>query len=289
MKNIFFLILSIVVLLLIPFSLAYLSSLNFISSIWESILIRSFILIIIIQIIVFIPSFIFKTEHYFDLTGGITFIIVILYAFYEKFQIIEFIDFRSVILVLFILIWSLRLSLYLFFRVKVGGDVRFIKIKKNFLRFMCAWIFQGTWVFICSFPVLIVLLNKPLENDLFLYVGIFFWVFGFLFEVIADRQKVIFNKTNKGKFISTGLWSFSRHPNYFGELVLWLGITIISLPTFSEFQYLGLITPIFIYLLLTKVSGVNLLEELAEKRWGNSKDYILYKNNTPVFFPRLFK
>ena len=289
MKNIFFLILSIVVLLLIPFSLAYLSSLNSISSIWESILIRSFILIFIIQIIVFIPSFIFKTEHYFDLTGGITFIIVILYAFYEKFQIIEFIDFRSVILVLFILIWSLRLSLYLFFRVKVGGDVRFIEIKKNFLRFMRAWIFQGTWVFICSFPVLIVLLNKPLENDLFLYVGIFFWVFGFLFEVIADRQKVIFNKTNKGKFISTGLWSFSRHPNYFGELVLWLGITIISLPTFLEFQYLGLITPIFIYLLLTKVSGVNLLEELAEKRWGNSKDYISYKNNTPVFFPRLFK
>ena len=289
MKNIFFLILSIVVLLLIPFSLAYLSSLNSISSIWESILIRSFILIFIIQIIVFIPSFIFKTEHYFDLTGGITFIIVILYAFYEKFQIIEFIDFRSVILVLFILIWSLRLSLYLFFRVKVGGDVRFIEIKKNFLRFMRAWIFQGTWVFICSFPVLIVLLNKPLENDLFLYVGIFFWVFGFLFEVIADRQKVIFNKTSKGKFISTGLWSFSRHPNYFGELVLWLGITIISLPTFLEFQYLGLITPIFIYLLLTKVSGVNLLEELAEKRWGNSKDYISYKNNTPVFFPRLFK
>ena len=289
MKNIFFLILSIVVLLLIPFSLAYLSSLNSISSIWESILIRSFILIFIIQIIVFIPSFIFKTEHYYDLTGGITFIIVILYAFYEKFQIIEFIDFRSVILVLFILIWSLRLSLYLFFRVKVGGDVRFIEIKKNFLRFMRAWIFQGTWVFICSFPVLIVLLNKPLENDLFLYVGIFFWVFGFLFEVIADRQKVIFNKTSKGKFISTGLWSFSRHPNYFGELLLWLGITIISLPTFLEFQYLGLITPIFIYLLLTKVSGVNLLEELAEKRWGNSKDYILYKNNTPVFFPRLFK
>ena len=289
MKNIFFLILSIVVLLLIPFSLAYLSSLNSISSIWESILIRSFILIFIIQIIVFIPSFIFKTEHYYDLTGGITFIIVILYSFYEKFQIIEFIDFRSVILVLFILIWSLRLSLYLFFRVKVGGDVRFIEIKKNFLRFMRAWIFQGTWVFICSFPVLIVLLNKPLENDLFLYVGIFFWVFGFLFEVIADRQKVIFNKTSKGKFISTGLWSFSRHPNYFGELVLWLGITIISLPTFLEFQYLGLITPIFIYLLLTKVSGVNLLEELAEKRWGNSKDYILYKNNTPVFFPRLFK
>ena len=116
-----------------------------------------------------------------------------------------------------------------------------------------------------------------------------FWIFGFLFEVIADRQKVIFNKTNKGKFISTGLWSFSRHPNYFGELVLWLGITIISLPTFSEFQYLGLITPIFIYLLLTRVSGVYLLEELAEKRWGNSKDYISYKNNTPVFFPRLFK
>ena len=254
-----------------------------------SILIRSFILIFIIQIIVFIPSFIFKTEHYFDLTGGITFIIVILYSFYEKFQIIEFFDFRSVILVLFILIWSLRLSLYLFFRVKVEGDVRFIEIKKNFLRFMRVWIFQGTWVFICSFPVLIVLLNKPLENDLFLYVGILFWVFGFLFEVIADRQKVIFNKTNKGKFISTGLWSFSRHPNYFGELVLWLGITIISLPTFSEFQYLGLITPIFIYLLLTRVSGVNLLEELAEKRWGNSKDYISYKNNTPVFFPRLFK
>ena len=101
-------------------------------------------------------------------------------------------------------------------------------------------------------------------------------------------QKTAFNKKNKGKFISSGLWSLSRHPNYFGEFALWTGLAIISISFLSGVMYVVLISPIFIYLLLNKVSGVNLLEDIAEERWGSEKEYQDYKKNTPVFFPKLF-
>ena len=114
------------------------------------------------------------------------------------------------------------------------------------------------------------------------------WITGFLFEVIADKQKSNFNELNKGKFISSGLWSISRHPNYFGELTLWLGITLASVSSFSGFQYIALVSPFSIYLLLNYVSGVNLLEDLAEKRWGKDPNYKKYKNETPVIFPKFF-
>lgn len=288
MKNNIYYIITILLLLFFSLSLGYLSSFDSVNYLFDSIIIKSLVLIFLIQFLVFIPSFIFKTEHYFDLTGGITFILVIIYALFDRINVFGSIDFRSLILSIFILIWSSRLSLFLFFRVKKTGDIRFVEIKKSFLRFLIAWIFQGCWVFTCSLPVLIVLFNEPLNIDYLLYVGIILWITGFLFEVIADKQKSNFNELNKGKFISSGLWSISRHPNYFGELTLWLGITLASISSFSGFQYIALVSPFSIYLLLNYVSGVNLLEDLAEKRWGKDPNYKKYKNETPVIFPKFF-
>jgi|TARA_B110000438_G_scaffold147741_1_gene142306 steroid 5-alpha reductase family enzyme len=288
MKNNISYIITTFLLLLYSILLAYLSSFSTVDNLFDSIIIKSLILIFLIQFLVFIPSFIFKTEHYFDLTGGISFILVIFYALYDQINILGFIDFRSLILSIFIIVWSSRLSLFLFFRVKKSGDIRFVEIKKSFLKFLRAWVFQGWWVFTCTLPVLIVLSNKPLNSDYLLYLGIILWIFGFLFEIVADKQKSNFNKLNKGKFISSGLWSISRHPNYFGELTLWLGITIGSLSSFSGFQFIAFLSPITIYLLLNYVSGVNLLEDLAEKRWGKDPKYIKYKNDTPVIFPKIF-
>ena len=241
-----------------------------------------------IQIIVFIPSFIFRTEHYYDLTGGITYISTVVIALILK-NSYQGIDLISLLLGSMVIIWATRLSSFLFLRVKKSGeDVRFKKIKHSFSWFLMTFMLQGMWVFMCILPALIVISSFNSEINNYAIVGSFVWLFGFLFEIVADNQKSNFNKLNKGKFISTGLWSMTRHPNYFGEFILWLGITIASLGYIDHYKYIVLLTPIFVYLLLTRVSGVNLLEEIGEKRWGNSKEYQKYKEKTPLFFPKLF-
>ena len=241
-----------------------------------------------IQIIVFIPSFIFRTEHYYDLTGGITYISTILIALFFKKSNLS-LDLISLLIGSMVIIWASRLSLFLFLRVKKSGeDIRFKKIKHSFSWFLMTFMLQGMWVFMCLFPALIVMSSYNSELNGFAVIGAVIWVFGFLFEVVADNQKSNFNKNNKGKFMSTGLWSVSRHPNYFGEFMLWLGITIASFGYIDNYNYIILLTPVFVYLLLTRVSGVNLLEEIAEKRWGNDKNYKEYKKRTPIFFPKFF-
>ena len=121
-----------------------------------------------------------------------------------------------------------------------------------------------------------------------LRIGFLIWMVGFGIEVIADNQKSQFKKDpeNKGKFISTGLWAYSRHPNYFGEITLWTGIFIICIPALQGWQWATIISPIFVYLLLTKMSGVNMLEEIADKRWGGQADYEAYKARTSVLVLR---
>ena len=241
-----------------------------------------------IQIIVFIPSFIFRTEHYYDLTGGITYISTVVIALILK-NSYQGIDLISLLLGSMVIIWATRLSSFLFLRVKKSGeDVRFKKIKHSFSWFLMTFMLQGMWVFMCIFPALIVISSFNSEINNYAIVGTVVWLFGFLFEIVADNQKSNFNKINKGKFISTGLWSMTRHPNYFGEFILWLGITIASLGYIDNYNYILLLTPIFVYLLLTRVSGVNLLEEIGEKRWGDSKEYQKYKEKTPLFFPKIF-
>ena len=246
------------------------------------------LIIYAIQLVVFLISYALKTEHYYDLTGGITYISVMVYALYQN--PLQSLDYRSIVLGSLILLWAIRLSSFLFMRVKkVGKDSRFDKIKTNFTRFMLAWTLQGFWVFMCTLPAITAIASESKEVDYFLIGGASLWVFGFLVEVISDRQKSKFNQDpkNKGKFISSGFWALSRHPNYVGEVLLWTGIAVISLPTFSGWQYLALISPVFTYLLLTRVSGVNLLEASADKKWGADKNYIEYKKKTSVFFPLL--
>ena len=276
------------IILFFCLTLCYLASENSIVFLGYPLMYQIFILTFLVQFIVFLPSYSYQTEHYYDLTGGITFISVILFSLYAKYITLG-LDLRSTIIGLMIVIWALRLSSFLFLRVKkVGEDVRFKEIKKSFSRFLLAFTLQGFWVFMCTFPALIVLTSSNFEVDIFLILGSSLWLFGFLYEVIADKQKSNFNIKNKGKFISSGLWSLSRHPNYFGEITLWTGITVISITVLSGFQYLALLTPLFIFRLLNNISGVNLLEDIGNKRWGSEKEYQNYIKNTPKFFPKIF-
>ncbi len=276
------------IILFFCFTLCYLASENTIVYLGYPLIYQIFILTFLVQFIVFLPSYYYQTEHYYDLTGGLTFISVILFSLYAKYITLG-LDLRSTIIGLMIIIWALRLSSFLFLRVKkVGEDIRFKEIKKSFSRFLIAFTLQGFWVFMCTFPALIVLTSSNFEPDIFLIFGSILWLFGFLYEVIADKQKSNFNIKNKGKFISSGLWSLSRHPNYFGEITLWTGITIISITVLSGFQYLALLTPFFIYRLLNNISGVNFLEDIGNKRWGSEKEYQTYLKETPKFFPKIF-
>ena len=246
----------------------------------------------IIQWIVFIPSFYFSTERFYDLTGSITYMIVIVTALYHKSEFIgSRSDIRSLLIAGFVIIWALRLGSFLFLRVlKDKEDRRFSEWKKNFHQFLRVWTLQGLWVFLTSVAAVTAITSrKIIEPDLFLYIGSFLWVFGFLFESIADYQKRKFRSENKNKFIQSGLWSVSRHPNYFGEIVLWFGIALIAFPTLVGPQYVSLISPLFVYLLLTRVSGVHILEKHADDTWGKKKDYKAYKEKTPVLFPKIFK
>lgn len=125
--------------------------------------------------------------------------------------------------------------------------------------------------------------------DVFAVIGLLLWAIGFAIEVIADRQKSAFraDPANRDTFISTGLWSRSRHPNYFGEILLWIGVAVITLPVLQGWQWVGLVSPVFVALLITRVSGVPLLEAKAEAKWGDQADYQEYRRTTPVLIPKL--
>lgn len=233
----------------------------------------------------FIPAALKQTEHYYDLVGGITYITTIVVAVLLSSEL----DLRATLVAAMVMVWSLRLATFLFRRIsKSGRDSRFDDIKKRPLRFFSAWTIQGLWVLLTAAAALAVItggVREPLEAVGI--AGIALWAIGFLIEIVADRQKSNFkdNPDNEGKFINVGLWAWSRHPNYFGEIVLWTGMAIVAVPVLQGWQWAALISPVFVTFLLTKVSGVPLLEEKADKRWGGQDDYEEYKRNTPVLVP----
>ena len=201
------------------------------------------------------------------------------------------VDGRSILLLVLVIIWALRLGIFLFRRIqKAKKDDRFDEIKPSFIRFLNVWTIQGLWVTLTMAAALVAITTTcRKELDLFALIGFLVWAFGFAIEVVADSQKSRFsaNPDNKGKFIQTGLWSRSRHPNYFGEIILWFGVAVIALPVLQGWQWVALISPIFVILLLTRVSGIPLLEKKADKKWGGHGDYEAYKKRTNVLIPQL--
>lgn len=240
--------------------------------------------------LMFIPSFIAKSEKFYDITGTLAYLslLTIVSALTVSLSGIPLSD-RSFLIIVLVSIWSLRLGFFLLYRIiQAGEDRRFRKIKVSFSKFFLSWSLSGLWVFITSANALAAIINNvPLKNDTVSYFGILLWAFGFLCESIADEQKRRFrNKPeNVNEFISHGLWRYSRHPNYFGEIVLWTGIALIAMPTLSGWQYSTLISPLFVFLLLTRISGINLLEDRSDKIWGHREEYKLYKQTTPVLVP----
>ena len=251
----------------------------------QSVFTRAVILAFAVQWIAFVPAFIFRTEHFYDMVGSLTYISVVAFAV----LLVNRTDQRALLLFAMVTIWALRLGLFLSHRVRrAGKDDRFTEIKKSFIRFLSAWTLQGLWV---SFTLAAALaaITAPTPQPLGLYarIGLAVWVLGFGFEIVADWQKSRFRRleANRGKFISSGLWAWSRHANYFGEIVLWVGVLIVAAPVLQGWQWVALASPVFVTLLLTKISGIPLLERRADEKWGGQEDYEAYKKRTSILVP----
>jgi steroid 5-alpha reductase family enzyme len=236
--------------------------------------------------VVFIPSNLAKTEKYYDLTGSATYLTVILVAVLSS----DDLDARAVIVAAMVAIWATRLGSFLFRRIRRDGrDGRFDEIKTNPLRFFMTWTLQGLWVLLTAAAALaIITTNERRSLGWLAFVGIAVWLAGFVIEVVADRQKSAFKQdpANSGRFITSGLWAWSRHPNYFGEITLWTGIAIIAIPILSGWSWVVLISPVFVAVLIGRISGIPMLEKRADERWGDEPAYQEYKRTTPVLVPK---
>ncbi len=242
-----------------------------------------------VQWLAFIPAYFFQTEHYYDLTGSATYVIIVLLALFLSADPELGLDNRAILLAALVVIWAARLGPFLFRRVKQAGkDGRFDLIKVSIPRFLLTWTLQGLWVFVTLIAALTAMTSQYREPlGMVALLGSLVWLLGFALEVVADAQKSAFNKKpeNAGKFINVGLWRWSRHPNYFGEIVLWCGVALIAVPVLQGWQWLSLISPLFVVFLLTRISGVPLLEKRADEKWGGNVNYENYKTETSVLIP----
>lgn len=249
------------------------------------------VLAMVINWIAFLPAAAAKSDKFYDTVGAITYTTVTLFACWAAYGALGSLDTRAMVIAAMVIVWCIRLGSFLYMRIHAAGgsDSRFEKIKVNPARFLVAWTLQGLWVtFTASAALAAITTTNPQPIGVFFWLGAAVWVLGFVFESVADAQKSAFKKdpANKGKFIDVGLWRWSRHPNYFGEITLWTGILIMAIPVLSGLSWLVVISPVFVTLLLTKVSGVNLQDAQAKARWGDDREYQKYRENTPVLIPR---
>ena len=245
------------------------------------------------QWVAWIPASMAKTERFYDITGGLTFLTVVGFSLWAGAQS-EAPSLRELIVSLLVVIWSLRLSSFLYFRIhRTGKDGRFDRLKTSPIRFLVPWTIQGLWVFLTM--IVVIVINSQADSAPALGIwdalGLSIWLLGFSIEVIADNQKTAFNSepNNQGKWIDSGLWAYSRHPNYLGEILLWTGIACFGISCFTGLERFAWISPVFIYLLLTKLSGIPILDKRALEKWSDDVEYQKYRENTPALFPRLTK
>jgi steroid 5-alpha reductase family enzyme len=236
--------------------------------------------------LVFIHAYLRQTERFYDLTGSLTYLTLVSVAVGLRGSL----DPRALLLAVLVAAWAVRLGSFLFIRVtRDGGDGRFDEIKPSLPRFAMFWTLQALWVLLtaaCALAALTSAHTQPL--GVFAALGTALWVAGMAIEVMADEQKRRFRADpgNRERFIQSGIWAWSRHPNYFGEILLWVGIAVIAWPALTGWQHATLISPVFVYLLLTRISGIPMLESRGKRRWGDDPAYRDYKKRTPALFPK---
>ncbi|KAK3228277.1 hypothetical protein Dsin_008139 [Dipteronia sinensis] len=237
------------------------------------------------QLFFFIITALLKFDKVTDFAGSTNFIIIAVLTLVLKGTW----HFRQVVLTLLVVIWGLRLALFLLMRIlNWGEDRRLDEMRSNLGKLAIFWTFQAVWVWTVSLPVTVV---NASDRDPSLHaadiIGWIMWSVGMSVEATADQQKLIFKNSpeNRGKWCNVGLWNYTRHPNYFGEIFLWWGIFVASAPVLKGAEWLVILGPVFLTLLLLFVSGIPLLEESADKKFGNVAAYRVYKKTTSPLIP----
>lgn len=242
--------------------------------------------VVLIQIVSYFHSLFFKTELLFDFIGSLSFISLL--AAGLVFMINP--DFNKYLISALLFLWTSRLGLFLLFRrIKAKKDIRLQEYLETPSKLFVLWNMQAIWIILSSLPIIIILTSESAYSfGLIEWGGFLVWFIGFLIEIVADNQKRNFKINNPSGFINSGLWAYSRHPNYLGEILIWVGFTIISIRYISGPGYIALISPIFVFILLRFISGVPQLESIASERWGNDEKYQYYKSKVGLLFPKLF-
>lgn len=248
-----------------------------------------FLVILLLQVVFFVYAVINKTDKVTDLSYGLTFIIASVASLilgYESISIFKWLLFALVS------VWGIRLSTYLFIRIlRTGKDKRFDGIREDPLKFASFWVLQALSIFIILLPTTyILLLPVKMGMNVISYVGFLIAIFGLLIESIADMQKFVFKskEENKGRWIQSGLWKYSRHPNYLGEILMWLGVFVFSLMYLNDWGIFTFLSPLYITILLLFVSGIPKLEKEYENRYKGNLEYERYVKNTGVLLPKIF-
>jgi steroid 5-alpha reductase family enzyme len=249
------------------------------------IFLTTLIISFVVQIVFFVLAASFKTDKVTDLSYGLTFLIIVAYVYFSGNTTFSY----QAITLIMVSVWSIRLVAYLFIRIlKIKKDSRFDGIRENFIKFASFWTFQAFAVWVISLPSIFIL-TRSVEYDISstMLLGVIIWFIGLTIETIADWQKFLFKNDpdNKGKWIESGTWKYSRHPNYFGEMTLWWGIFIFSIPFQSGVSWLTIAGPIFITYILLFSSGIPTLEKKYDVRYKDNKDYQDYKKRTSLLIP----
>ncbi len=244
-----------------------------------------------IQLLAWVPATIKQTEAFFDLTGGVTYVAIVALSLWAGSQSAPPGE-RELIVSALVAIWAIRLSGFLFLRIhRAGKDGRFDELKTSAARFVIPWSLQALWVFLTLGVVVVINCQEGASPDLGIWdgIGLGLWVLGFSIEVMADYQKTVFNSDpgNEGKWIAEGLWARSRHPNYLGEIILWTGVAFFGVSCFEGLEMVAWVSPVFVYLLLTRISGITLLDERGLAKWGDDPHYQRYRSETPALIPRM--
>ena len=232
----------------------------------------------------FLAAFYRKTDKLTDISYAVSFVVLAMGGLLSGVP-----SAIKLIIACMVSIWAGRLGGYLLVRIRrIKRDKRFDSVRGDFWRFGRFWLLQGVSVWIISLAFLAVLTGKDELFHTSSLLGVGLWAIGLAIEAIADQQKFAFinDPDNRGKWIDKGIWRYSRHPNYFGEIMVWLGVFLAALPSLSSAMIgLAALSPIFITALLLFVSGIPPLERSADQRWGNNPEYQAYKARTSVLIP----